>query len=549
MTLPTTQHAIQFTAANAVRLNPAKPLPAPGPHHIVLRIEACGICFSDTKLLHAFDTHPRKAAVTHVVGGPAVGDADLEAGLRGHPAYVPGDLPATPGHEAVGRIVAVGDAVSRHAVGERVLVQTDYRHLPTPTSNAAFGYNFEGGLGQYAVLDERLILDPATGERFLIPVGEAPTRAGVALVEPWACVEAAYAWPERQGPKRDGRRLIVADPGHPAPGVAHWETPVLAAEAVAGLDPDAVFDDIAYFGADAGVIEALGPHLAPGGLFALALGGATVGRPVQIDVGRVHYDLIRYTATPGDDLADAYGRIPPTTALRAGERLAVIGAAGPMGLMHTVRAAVSGTAGLTIEAVDVDDARLAHLAATVDPVARAEGVPCRCHNSKTEPLAGGYTYISVMVPAPALVAQAVELAGDGAIVNAFAGFALGTLAPLDLNLVARHGVYLVGTSGSRIEDMKAVLAQVEAGRLDTTVSLDAVTGLAGVADALAAVDQRTSGGKIMVFPDLPDVPYTTLAQLPERYPQVAAALAGGRWNHAAEAALLALAPTPTQDKE
>ncbi len=86
------------------------------------------------------------------------------------PSYTPGDLPLVPGHECAARIVAVGDAVAHHRVGERVLVQTDYRHLPTAGSNAAFGYNFEGGLQEYVLLDERMILDPETGERFLIPV-------------------------------------------------------------------------------------------------------------------------------------------------------------------------------------------------------------------------------------------------------------------------------------------------------------------------------------------------------------------------------------------
>ena len=47
--------------------------------------------------------------------------------------------------------------VRHHALGERVLVQTDYRHLPTASSNAAFGYNFEGALQEYVVLDLSLI--------------------------------------------------------------------------------------------------------------------------------------------------------------------------------------------------------------------------------------------------------------------------------------------------------------------------------------------------------------------------------------------------------
>ena len=42
-------------------------------------------------------------------------------------------------------------------------------------------------------MDERVIIEPGTGERFLIPVDEAPSASAVALLEPWACVERAYA--------------------------------------------------------------------------------------------------------------------------------------------------------------------------------------------------------------------------------------------------------------------------------------------------------------------------------------------------------------------
>jgi len=134
--LPTTQHAIQFVGRGELVHNRAKLVAQPGPTQLVVKVEAVGICFSDTKLLKAFDTHLRKAEVS--------GGLD-PAALAEIPSYVPGGLPTVPGHEVAGRIVAVGAGVRRHRVGERVLVQTDYRHLPTPGSNAAFGYNFEAG--------------------------------------------------------------------------------------------------------------------------------------------------------------------------------------------------------------------------------------------------------------------------------------------------------------------------------------------------------------------------------------------------------------------
>ncbi len=539
--LPATQHAIQFVGPDQVVLNPAKAMYELGPRQVLLKTEAVGICFSDTKLLHAFTTHPRKAKV---LGGLSAAE------LAEIPSYHPDAEPTVPGHEPVGRIVAVGSDVRHHELGERVLVQTDYRHLPTASSNAAFGYNFEGALQEYVVLDERVILDPDTGERFLIPVSEGPSASAVALIEPWACVEAAYAWGERQTLKAGGRLLVVADAVGGVDELRAASEPgsitVVGAAGVPGAtvaaslaEIEGTFDDIIYVGADAEVVEALGARLGFGAVMDVVLAGGAFDRPVKIDVGRVHYDLIRYTGTADSNAAAGYARIPARCELREGERIAIVGAAGPMGLMHTVRTAVSGVPGISMDAVDVDDARLAHLAAVVAPVAEAQGVPASFRNSTTEPLEAGYSYVAAMVPAPFLITQAVDLASEGAIVNAFAGFAIGTMAELDLTAIASKGIYLVGTSGSRIQDMKTMLAKVEEGSLDTNVSLWAVTGLAGVADGIAAVNNRTSGGKIMVYPSLPDLGLVKLEDLPEHLPTVAAALVDGRWTKAAERALLA----------
>lgn len=539
--IPDTQHAIQFVGADQVVHNPAKPMYPLGPRQLLLKTEAVGVCFSDTKLLHAFDRHPRKSEVLSGLSA---------AELAEIPSYQPGAAPIVPGHEPVGRIVAVGSEVRHHEVGERVLVQTDYRHLPTASSNAAFGYNFEGALQEYVVLDERVILDPDTGERFLIPVSEGPSASAVALIEPWACVEAAYAWGERRTLKAGGRLLVVADAvegldellAQSAPAsITVVGTAQVSGASVAPSVADLVgtFDDIIYVGSDADVAEALGAKLGFGGILDVVLAGGAFDRQVLIDVGRVHYDLIRYAGTAGTNAAEGYARIPAQCELREGERIAIVGAAGPMGLMHTVRTAVSGVPGISMDAVDVDDARLAHLAEVVAPVAAAQGVPATFRNSKTEPLQPGYSYIAAMVPAPFLIAQAVDIATEGAIVNAFAGFAIGTMAELDLTAIATKGIYLVGTSGSRIVDMKTMLAKVEDGTLDTNVSLWAVTGMAGVADAIESVNNRTSGGKIMVYPMLPDLEMVRLDELAEKLPAVAAGLVDGRWTKAAEAALLA----------
>lgn len=523
---PATQNAIEIYGVDQVRLNPSKPVPPVGPTQILLKMEASGICFSDTKLMHAFDHHPRKS---DVLGGLT------PAELAEIPTYRPGSQPVVPGHEPVARIVAVGAEVKHHAVGERVLVQTDYRHLPTASSNGSFGYNFDGALEEYALVDERVVLDPATGERFLIPVSDAPAASAVALIEPWACVQASYAWPERQKPKPGGKALVVGDAkGTEELYAASGSVDRVATVAEAGEG----YDDIVYAGSDAQEVEALGSKLAGRGIVAIVTHGGSFGRRVKIDVGRVHYDLIRYVGTTGDDARDAYAKIPATCELRARDKVAVIGAAGPMGLMHTVRTAVSDLDGLTLDAVDVDDDRLARLAKVLGPIAEAHGLPVRVINSKNDPLEPGYTYVAVMVPVPVLLAQAIDLAGDGSIVNAFAGFAIGTMADLDLDGIVSRGVYLVGTSGSRIVDMHTVLHLVEQGVVDTNISLDAVSGMAGVAEAIEAVNNRTSGGKIMVYPTLPDLGYVRVAEMADKLPHVAAKLDDGLWTKEAEDALL-----------
>ncbi len=561
--IPATQHAIQIVDAGRTAHNRAKAVPRPGPFQILVRMEACGICFSDTKLLHAFTGHPRKSGV--LSGLPPEVLAEI-------PSYVPGTLPTVPGHEPTGRIVAVGDRVRRHRVGERCLIQTDYRHLPTAAANAAFGYNFEGGLQEYVLLDERMIIEPETDERFLIPVGDEPSASAVALVEPWACVEASYVYRERREPLPGGRMLIVADAGHSVEGIAalvaaarpagvtslvrdpaaHAALAAAGATAAAALDPAELprqsFDDIVYFGADPAMIERLQDCLAFRGLINVVTGGVRMGRPVAVDVGRIHYDLTRWIGTTGTSAAEVYAGIPADGEVRDGDRMGVIGAAGPMGLMHVVRAASGGWKNLSIAGVDIDDSRLAHLEQAAGPIARSRGVGLTVANSRTAEVTPGFSYIALMVPAPALVGGAVALAGSGCRINIFAGFATGTRAEVDLDGYIERRCYFLGTSGSGIPDMKAVLRKVESGELDTNISLDAVCGFEGVADALAAVEGRTASGKIMVYPSLPDLGLVRLSEIGDRFPSVAAALVDGRWTRAAERELLRVASRSGSDE-
>ena len=170
---------------------------------------------------------------------------------------------------------------------------------------------------------------------------------------------------------------------------------------------DASFDDIVYFGADKTTIDLLNDKLAAGGIINVVLAGSTIGTPVSVGVGRIHYEGTRWIGTATASAADSYATIPPSGELRPGDSLLAVGAAGPMGQMHILRSLSAGVDGLTVVGTDLDDARLQSLLAKAEPLAGANGVSLRLVNTNSEPLVGIFSYHLILVPLPSLVADAV----------------------------------------------------------------------------------------------------------------------------------------------
>jgi L-sorbose 1-phosphate reductase len=541
--IPAQQYALQLVGPGKLELNTTKEVFTPGPHQILAKVECVGLCFSDMKLLKQFDQHARKSEVKTGLG------IDI---LKQIPSYVPGTKPTVPGHEVTVRIVAVGPQVTKHTVGQRVLVQTDYRDLPTGGSNSAFGYNFEGALQEYVLMDERVVIDKS-GESFLIPVPEERSASAIALVEPWACVEDSYVTEERQGPKSGGRLLIVADAGAKLDGLAVFAaakpavvTAILPdaaqqqALAAAGLKatggdlPVEGFDDVVYFGASKATIELLNDKLAVRGIFNLVQGGKKIGAVVSVGVGRVHYGLTRWVGTTGSDAAASYATIPKTGEIRANDQVVVIGAGGPMGQMHVLRTICTGKPGISVVGTDMDDGRIQGLNEKAAALAKTNKVAFQLVNTKNQPAKGPFTYHALMAPVGALVAAAIQDSAEGAIINIFAGIPAPVKQDLDLDAYVARKVFMFGTSGSTLNDMKIVLQKVVSGAFDTDVSVDAISGMRGAQAGIDAVENRTLAGKIMVYPWLKDVGLVPLKDLAKPYPTVAAKLDGGKWCKAAE---------------
>ena len=415
-------------------------------------------------------------------------------------------------------------------------MQTDYRWLPTASSNAAFGYNFEGALQEYVLMDERVITSPE-GESMLIPVPEDLPASALALVEPWACVENSYAEVQRKTLKDRGHALVVGEtpvdegcianlPGKP--GATTFKT----ADKVSYL-ADAAYDDVIYFGSNPETVEKLFSKVAAGGLFNIVQSGGKFRRPVVSQVGRVHYGGIRIIGTTGSDPAAAMATIPATAEIRAKDKINIIGAAGPMGTMHVIRDLCHGVPDVKVFAGDLSDERLAALKALAEPVACKNRLTLHTYNPSKDKLADTFDYIVLMAPIPMLAAHAIQAAAPRAIINVFAGIPADKTAELDLDCYIEKQLYFIGTSGSVIADMKQVLAKVVSHQLDTNLSVAAVAGLDGAIDGIRAVEKNLMMGKIIVYPSCHGLKLTTLAELESRIP-----LDDGHWCGQAEDALL-----------
>ncbi len=549
-TIPAKQYAVQLVGPDQLILNTSKEVFRPGPHQVLARVEVVGLCFSDLKLLKQFTGHVRK--------GPVVAGLDLEI-LKEIPSYVPDEALTVPGHETVVRIVAVGPGVERHKPGERYLVQTDYRWIHTAGANAAFGYNFEGALQEYVLMDERVITAP-DGESMLIPAPEDRAASAIALAEPWACVEDAYVTKERTTLKADGQMLVVADTEiglgrmsnllrkYGTPGKITWVSkllppadlvmPITRVRKVDELEEEATYDDVIYVGSSPRTVEPLFAKVAANGLLNLVLNGERFGKLVVTMVGRVHYGGIRIIGTAGPNPAESMKYIPKTGEIRRGDRVNVVGAGGPMGMMHVIRNICQGIEGVSVFAGDVDDKRLAALTKIAEPLARTNRVEYQTYNAQNHEPMEDFTYTALMAPVPELVAAAVRESAPRGIINIFAGIPATVTGEIDLDAYVEKRLYFIGTSGSTLDDMKRMLEKVESGRLDTNVSVAAVSGLEGAVEGIRAVENRLIAGKILVYPSCKGLGLTRLAELAAKLPDVAACLKDGLWTIEAEKKLL-----------
>jgi threonine dehydrogenase-like Zn-dependent dehydrogenase len=529
-------------------------VPEPGDDQLLVRIDSVGMCFSDIKILKQGGSHPK------------LYNRDL--------SIEPGRL----GHEVSLTVVKAGKNLQKdYYQGQRFAVQPD---IYQDGKSTAYGYTIPGGLIQYHLIGPEM-LDTDAGV-CLLPINGEISYAAASLLEPWGCVLAAYTQRRRLSPKEGGTMWLIGFPGDSAPyqfskgldapeiivltdvpyevkemAVATGATIVeknnlniddykaLSEELTDGVG----FDDIVVLNPhSAAAVSEISKYIARRGTMNL-VGQSPLDDQVKIDVGRLHYDYIAFIGNRGPDIADSYGESRNRCEMRPNGIAVFIGAGGPMGQMHLQRALENPDGPSVLIATEVNQERLDTLENRFLPLAEEKGRTLYVVNPQ-EVSPSFYEFVMahsdgkgaddviVSVPSAKLMEQAASLMNPNGMMVAFAGVPTGTMAPVNLSDVYLHNAQFTGTSGLTIDDQGSVLERANEGKLSPGRMVAAIGGMKAARDAIVGVMESAYPGKIVIFPQIYDLPLMGLDELSEKLPGVAEKLGPSNvWTIEAEAVL------------
>jgi L-sorbose 1-phosphate reductase len=410
-------------------------MPKFGPDELLIRHDACGLCFSDIKVIRQGEDHPR-----------------IYRNMQEDPVVL--------GHEVVMTVVGVGNNLKdQYKPGDRFIIQAD---IFVDGVGYAYGYEIQGGLSRYNVIDQR-ILNGDHGN-YLIPIHPETGYAESALVEPWACVIAAYYLQYRQGLKDEGTAWFIGpevgefsltegldQDSHPALikltdmngpfggwlrqqaeklGISVVEVDQIKAVQDEAPKEDQV-DDIVLLSATNSMIEKISPYLAYHGVLVF-YADQPFNDKADLDIGRVHYNRWLFLGGNDRDISAIYRKAPQRSELRNGGRALFVGAGGPMGRMHVQHAIESKDHPKLIVCSDASDARLQDLDATFGEEAKAKGIDWICVNPINKEAyeqamrqfeETGFDDIIILVPIPAVITDSAQWLAQDGVMNVFAGVA------------------------------------------------------------------------------------------------------------------------------
>ena len=529
-------------------------IPEPNDDQLLVRIDSVSICFSDVKIMQQGGKHAK---------------------LYGRKLEVD---PTRLGHEVSLTVIKVGKNLqSTYHPGQRLAVQPD---IYQQGKGMAYGYAVPGGLIQYHLIGPEVLVTDAGA--CLLPLADEMDYAESSVLEPWGCVVGAYRQRRRLSPKPGGTMWIIGQPGDATAYTfsAGLEAPAtlvltdvppsvkqLAAATKAKIvernglstgDFEALrqefgglgFDDIVMLNpTSASMVSQVARLIARRGTLNL-VGTRPLDGLVQVDLGRLHYDYVAFVGSSGPDISASYGEARNRCELRPGGTAVFVGAGGPMGQMHVQRALELPNGPKQVIATEVSDERLETLRGMFAPLAERNGRTLLLFNPNTagksfydfvmEATHGqGADDVVVSVPVARLMEEADSVMKADGMLVLFAGVPIGTLGAVKLGNVYLSNAQYSGTSGLTIHDQETVMDRRLAGTLSPSRSVAAIGGMETAAEAIAAVAVGKYPGKVVVFPQIHNLPLIGLKELHKHLPKVAALLGPDQmWTHEAEVELI-----------
>lgn len=530
----------------------------PNDDQLLVRVDAVGLCYSDVKLIKLGGNHPK---------------------LYGRDLSVE---PTRVGHEVSLTVIKVGKhLMDQFQPGQRLVIQPD---IYVNQRNTAYGYTISGGLIQYHLIGDEIL--HADGGAYTIPVDKKLGYAEAALTEPWACVDAAYTQRRRLIPKKGGIMWIVGNGEDQTEytfskklnlpqtiyltnvsaqvksliqDIVPEETQVIETgedvlknlqEFSQKTTSEQGFDDIILLSPTSGKFVGEAAKLIAFRGVMNIVGKEKLDGDSLIDAGRIHYHYTAYVGTNDTDISAAYGEERNRCELRKGGTALFIGAGGPMGQMHVQRAVEKTDGPAIIIATEVKQERADMLERVIAPLAKKNGRIFKIFNPQTSSKSlpdfiyevSGERAVDdavVCVPIAALMQETAKVLKPDGMLMLFAGVPNGTFVEVDMNPVFLGSQQLTGTSGSKLVDQEVVLQKTLKGELNTNRSVAAVGGMNAARNGIEALMNGTYAGKIVIFPQILDLPLMSLQELKERYPEVGSKLGeNDLWTVETEQALI-----------
>ena len=532
--------------------------PRPGPGELLARIDSVGICYSDVKLLNQGNSHPK---------------------LKGRNLS---EEPARPGHEISFTVVDIGqDLKNEIKIGDRYAIQPE---IVIKHKRQSYGFSLAGGLTQYQIIGPEL-LDTDQGKS-IIQIKDSIGYAEASLLEPLGSVLASFDNQRRLTPKKDGRMWIIGNGWKSAPFTfsRYLDNPkfIFATDINPGL-ADLIrnangssritqgnnfeslrqmisseaggqgFDDIVLLNPQsADQIQQVIKMINRGGLINL-VGTESLDKQVLFNPQRFHYDYVGLVGNSTADIAHSYGIENNRSNYKNQGTAILLGGGGPMGQLHLLWAITSNNGPSTILVLEINQERAEHLKEKYAHLARSRQKELHIVDPRDWELelsrialeiTGSPTIDDVILLAPNqdLFEKAAALLHKGSMLNLFAGTPSGVNMLLDLSLSYLGNLQITGSSGLEFSHIQKAYQLVRSGKIDLNSTIAAVGGMKAALEAIRAAETRRYAGKIIIYPQLEDLPLTSIQELAAAYLDLHAALGDqGQWTKNAEEKFLKLA--------